>query len=158
MTRRLVRWNPVREMINLRDEVDRLWDQSASMFPRAGWEESDDWGLAVDVAETDDGFTIKASVPGINPDDLEITLTNNILTIKGERSEEKEIEESHYHLRERRHGSFSRSITLPTKVNEEKIEASCENGVLTLNVPKAEEIKPKRITVKLGTGRKTIEG
>lgn len=154
----LVRWSPVREMMNLRDEIDRVFDESFSTLPSIRWGRRSTWGLALDVTEDDDNFVVKASVPGINPDDLEITLTDNVLTIKGERKEEKEVDEEHYHLRERRFGTFSRSITLPVKVNEDKIEATCENGVLTLNVPKAEEIKPKRITIGVKGGRKTIAG
>jgi len=101
---------------------------------------------------------VKASVPGINPDDLEITFTDGTLTIKGETREEKNVEETHYHMRERRFGRFSRSISLPTNLDADKIEASYDTGVLTLRLPKAEEMKPKRIEVKSGTKQQTIEG
>jgi HSP20 family protein len=156
--RKIVRWSPMREMMSLRDEIDRVFDESFDMLPSVRWHKGSGWGLALDVTEDDDNFVVKASVPGINPDDLEITLTDNVLTIKGERKEEKEVDEDRYHLRERRFGTFSRSITLPVKVNEDGIEATCENGVLTLNVPKAEEIKPRRITIGVKGGRKTLEG
>jgi HSP20 family protein len=116
------------------------------------------WDLALDVAETEDDFLVKASLPGINPDDLEITYNNNLLTIKGEVKEEKDIEEQRYHLRERRYGSFSRSLTLPSTVKADAIEASYEGGVLTLHLPKAEEAKPKRIPVHSVQAPQMIEG
>jgi HSP20 family protein len=116
------------------------------------------WDLALDVVETDEDFVVKASLPGINPEDLEITYNNNLLTIKGEVKEEKDVEEQRYHLRERRYGSFSRSISLPSSVKADAIEASYEAGVLTLHLPKAEEAKPKRIPVQSGQAPKMIEG
>ena len=91
---KLVRWSPIGEMMSLRDEIDRVFDESFSMLPSTRWRRGSGWGLALDVAEDEDGFVVKASVPGIDPDDLEITLTNNVLTIRGERKEEKEVE--HY--------------------------------------------------------------
>lgn len=154
---KLVRWSPFREVMSLRDEIDRVFDEAFSTEPVTRWRRGTGWGLALDVTEDEDGFVVKASVPGVNPDDLEITLTDNVLTIKGERKEEKEVDEERYHLRERRYGSFSRSITLPVKVDEAGIDATCDNGVLTLSIPKAEEIKPKRITIGV-KGRKAIEG
>jgi HSP20 family protein len=95
-------------------------------------------------------------VPGIKPEDLDITVTKNTLTIKGEVRQEEEKEEERYHLRERRYGRFARSITLPTSVDADEIEANYENGVLTLRLPKTEEVKPKRIEVK--SGEKLLEG
>jgi HSP20 family protein len=113
--------------------------------------------LALDVAETEDEFEVKAVIPGINPDDLEVTFTHNTLTIRGESKEEHEKKEARYHLRERRYGSFSRSITLPSDIQSEKIEANYEAGILTLRLPKSESAKPKRIPI-LGKERKMIEG
>jgi HSP20 family protein len=155
---KLVRWSPFREMMSLRDEFDRLLEESFDALPSSRWRKTDGWGLAVDMSESEDEFVVKASVPGINPGDLEITLVDNVLTIRGERKEEKEVDEERYHLRERRFGVFSRSITLPVKVDEDGIKATCDNGILTVNIPKAEEIKPKRININVGDGRKTIEG
>ena len=143
---RLMRWNPAREMMTLRNEFDRFFEN----FLDSPLQENRDldWGLALDVAETDQAYTIKASVPGINPDDIDITLSDNVLTIKGEFKEENNNEGEKYHLRERRFGSFGRSVTLPVAVNTEAVEAAYDNGVLTLTVPKAEEVKPRRITIK----------
>jgi HSP20 family protein len=137
----LVRWNPNRTFFN---EFDRLFDAS----PRLHRQIATNWSLAVDVAENEDGYFVKASVPGINPDDLEIMLEDGVLTIKAEVNADEEIAEDQYHVRERRYGSFSRSIRFPTDVNAEAIEASYDYGVLTLDVPKAEEVKPKRISIK----------
>jgi HSP20 family protein len=105
--------------------------------------------VAVDVLENEDGYTVNASVPGINTDDIEVTLEKNVLTIKGEIEADEEVEKEQYHVRERRFGSFSRNIRFPVDVNVNSIEASYEHGVLTLVVPKADEVKPKRITVKV---------
>lgn len=146
----LLRRDPMlREMTAWRSAMDRLFNEMLSEFaePRAGYEQTA-WALALDVAEKDDAFIVKASLPGVNPDDLEITLTDNVLTIKGEIKEDKDFEEGQWHLRERRYGAFQRSITLPTPVDGNKIDATYKDGVITLHVPKVEEVKPKRITVK----------
>ena len=102
---------------------------------------------ALDVAEDAGSYTVKASLPGIKPEEVEITLDKNVLTIKGASKDESEKTEGTYHLRERRTGSFSRSVSLPANIDSEKIEAVNENGVLTLRVPKAEVAKPKKIAV-----------
>lgn len=155
----LMRWNPMREMISLRDEMNRLFERAFDDMPTRQWPPATSWGLAVDVVENDEGFAITASVPGVDPDDLEITIADNVLTIKGEFKADETIEEEKYHMRERRYGSFGRSISLPVPVDADGIEASYQNGVLKLTVPKAEEVKPRRIQIQAHTdGRKTIEG
>jgi HSP20 family protein len=135
----LTRWDPFQEMLNLRRTVDRLFD---NVNPDNSWAQSTTWGLAVDVVENKDSFIIKASVPGINPDDLDISYADDTLTIKGEIKSENELKENQYHIRERRYGSFSRSISLPAKIKADAIEASYQNGVLSLRLPKSEEEKP----------------
>jgi HSP20 family protein len=151
----LTRWDPFREMMSLRNAMDRMFDDPFFGL-RSDWGEQVNWGLALDVAETEDNFVVKASLPGIKPDDLDITYNNNTLTIKGQVQEEKDSEERHYHLRERRYGSFTRSITLPGSVKADAIEANYDSGVLTLTLPKVEEAKPRRIAVKQVA--KMIEG
>jgi HSP20 family protein len=143
----LVRWDPLREMMQLQNAVDRLFESElASTMPL--WRQSATaWMLPLDVIETEDEFIVKASIPGINPDELDISLTDNVLTIKGEIKVE-EAEDVRYHLRERRFGMFQRSISLPVPVDSDKVEAMYENGVLTLHIPKAEEVKPKHISIK----------
>lgn len=153
----LTRWDPWREMMSLRSSMDRLFDET--FFGRqADWEGQLSWSPALDVSETADEYQVKASLPGIEPDDLEITYNNNLLTIKGEMQSEREVEEQRYHLRERRSGSFSRSISLPSTVDAEHIQASYTAGVLTLHLPKLEEAKPRRIQVRSGESPKMIEG
>ena len=145
----ITRWNPFREM----RAMNRMFDNAIEYSPLS-WETR--WNLALDVAESDESFVVKASLPGIKPDDLEITFSENVLTIKGEIEEDKELEEVHYHMRERRYGSFSRSIRLPSGIESEKIEASFDDGVLKLHLPKAEEAKPKKIAIS-STSSKVID-
>ena len=142
---RIIRWNPYREMNQLLNAMDRRVD-SRYLSPR--YLASQSWGVAVDVSESEDEYLIKASLPGINPEDLDINIESNVLTIKGEYKEEKESENRRYHMRERRSGNFCRSFSLPNAVDTEAVEATYEAGVLTLSLPKAEEAKPQRIEVK----------
>ncbi len=148
----LVRWNPVREAADLFNEFDRVMEYPLLRqrwgMPLRTNEVVGSWNLALDVAEKGDVFTVKASLPGISPDDLNVTLEDNVLTIQGETKEDETIEENSYHIRERRYGSFSRSVRFPVPVEGDKVEAEYENGVLTLTIPKAEAVKPKRIAVK----------
>ena len=150
----IYRWDPFREMLALRNTMDRLYESALAGAPTTVAGES--WSLALDVAENDSAYVVKASVPGINPDDLEITYNENTLTIRGETKADQEFDEGQYHLRERRWGSFTRSVTLPMPVQSGAIQAACDNGILTLTLPKAEESKPKRIQVQSGT--KVIAG
>lgn len=151
----LSRRDPFREMISLRDAMDRLVD-SAFLSRPSQWD-TDILSMAMDVSETEEEYLVKASIPGINPDDLDITFEGNTLTIKGEVKEEREEEEARYHLRERRFGRFARSVSLPSDVNPENIQANYESGVLTLHLAKAEEAKPKRISVRSTESSKMIE-
>ena len=150
---KLVRWDPVREMMSLRDSMDRFLEEPFLQNPRI-WERSmmAEWNLALDVAEEDEAYVVTASLPGVAPEDVEITLTDNVLTIKGEITRDETVDEKKYHLRERRFGRFMRSITLPNAVAADQVEAVSDNGVLTLTLPKIEEVKPKRIEI-----RKQIE-
>jgi HSP20 family protein len=144
----LSRWDPSREMMTMRQFMDRFFSDPYG----SGWQggsagSTGGQGFALDVAEENDDYVIKASVPGVRPEDIDITIADNVLTIKGESKADEEIKEENYHLRERRFGSFSRSISLPATIDAEKVEANCENGVLTLRLPKSEAVKPKRINV-----------
>lgn len=150
----LTRWDPFQEMMNLRRTVDRLFDNAS---PDHDWAQSNTWGLAVDVVENKDDFIVKASVPGIKPEELDISYSDDILTIKGEIKSDAETKDNQYHLRERCYGSFTRSISLPVKIKGDAIEASYQDGVVTLRLPKADEVKPKRIAIKVG-GQKLIDG
>ncbi len=142
---RLVTRDPLmRELEAWRNTMEQLMNE----LPRTSFREDRPWILPLDVIETDDNFIVKASIPGINPEDIDITFSDNILTIQGEIKEEAEQVDGNYLLRERRFGLFQRSIALPERVDADKIEATYQDGVLTLTIPKIEEIKPKRISIK----------
>jgi len=144
----IVRWEPFRDLISLREAMDRLFEESF-IRPRIGWPAPLGAGaLAVDMYETDQDVVVKSSVPGIKAEDLDITITGDTLTIKGETKTEEKVEKANYIRQERRYGAFCRSLTLPTTIVAEKAKAEFENGVLTLTLPKAEEVKPKTIKVK----------
>ena len=144
----LIRWQPFSELTTLREAMDRLFDDS---FVRP-WHITSLLGdgaeAPIDMYHTDESVVVKATVPGIKPEEVDITITGDTLTIKGETKSEEEVKEEHYFRKERRYGAFSRSILLPNSLKTDKAEASFENGVLTLTIPKAEEHKPKQIKVK----------
>jgi HSP20 family protein len=144
----LTRWEPMRELTTMRNVMDRMFDDFFGNVPAIWERDGERMSLALDVMEKPEAYVVKASVPGVKPENIEITVVNNVLTIKGESKEESEKKEGEYHLRERRFGSFYRSITLPMNVKPEAIEAVNEHGVLTLTLPKAEAVKPKKIAVK----------
>jgi HSP20 family protein len=151
----VVRWNPVREMMTLRNAMDRLFDESFDV-PVNRWADTAEWSLALDVVEDQEGFLVRASLPGINPEDIDVTVNDNVLFIKAELHREELVENARYHLSERRFGTFSRAVTLPLKVDQDAIEATYEHGILTLHIPKAEELKPRRIAIKT-SGPKVLE-
>ncbi len=144
----LVRWEPFRDLISLRQAMDRLFEESF-IRPRVGWLAPLGAGaLAVDMYETDQDVVVKTSMPGVKAENLDITITGDTLTIKGETKTEEKVEKANYIRQERRYGAFCCSLTLPTTIVAENAKAEFENGVLTLTLPKAEEVKPKTIKVK----------
>ncbi|MBX3054819.1 MAG: Hsp20/alpha crystallin family protein [Caldilineaceae bacterium] len=154
---RIIRWDPFREVVSMRNQMDRL---VADVFSNPSVWQNDEYAgfmrLALDVTENDDSYTVRASLPGLKPEDVEISFSENTLTIKGESKEENVDENEKWHLRERRFGSFMRTISLPTMVNADAIDADFADGVLTLSLPKAEEVKPRRISIK-PNGQKAVE-
>ncbi len=140
----LTLFDPFREMASLRSMLDQAFD---NMLVRRG-DFSTDW-LTMDMYQTDNDIIVKALLPGIKSENIHISIANDILSIQGEMKEEKVTENTRYHIRERRMGSFSRSVQLPISVVADKADAKFEDGVLTLTLPKAEEAKPKAITVKV---------
>jgi HSP20 family protein len=148
MAHELMEWKPFREVSRLRREMDRLWDEFFGPGRRFLRPLEMEWLPAVDLAETADKVEIKAEVPGMDAKDIDISLTGDILTIKGEKKSEREEKKESYHLVERSYGSFSRSLRLPAAVNPDQIEASYKQGVLTITCPKKEEVKPKAIEIK----------
>ncbi len=144
----LIRWDPFGDLVTLRDAMDRLFDDSL-VSSSAGWAAPLTAAkFAVDMFETKDDVVVKAALPGVKPEEVEVTITGNVLKIHGETNEEKESQEGDYVRKERRSGSLSRSVTLPGGLKTEKADASFEDGVLTLRIPKTEESKPKSIKVK----------
>ena len=142
----LTRWEPVREMMTLREAMDRLFDDA---FTRPLSLRDNGWSTpAVDMYQTDDEVVVKAALPGFKADEVQINVTGDLLTIRGERKSDEEQKEKSWHIHEHRWNSFERSITLPSDVVSERADASFENGILTIKLPKAEEVKPKTITVK----------
>jgi HSP20 family protein len=140
------RWEPFREMVSLRDAMNSLLQES---FVRPGTA-SGAGGLAtlpLDVRETETEFVVKGSLPGIKPEDVQITVHGDTVTIRGETKAEEEKKGQTWHLRERRHGTFQRSVSLATPIDSDKAHAKFEHGVLTLTVPKSEKARPKQIKV-----------
>jgi len=144
----LIRWEPAREMMTLRDAMDRLFDDAFTR-PLRMYDSGQMSMPAVDMYQTDNEIVVKAAVPGAKADDVQINVTGEVLTIKGALGEkEEEVKEKAYHLRERRWGMFERTIALPTDVLADKAKAEFENGILTITLPKAEEVRPKTISIK----------
>jgi HSP20 family protein len=128
----------------LQDQINRLFNETFERTPEAG---ITTWAPAVDILETEHELVVKADLPDVKPEELDIRVENNILTIRGERKFEKKVDEKNYLRVERTYGAFSRSFSLANTVNAEAIKADYKNGVLTLSVPKREEAKPKQIKV-----------
>jgi HSP20 family protein len=141
-------WRPFREVTRLRREMDRLWEDYFGSGRRALRPLPAEFAPAVDIKETADQIVVKAEVPGMDAKDINISVTGDVLTIKGEKKSEREEKEENYHLVERSYGSFSRSLAMPAAVNMDKIEAKYDKGVLTITCPKKEEVKPKAIEIK----------
>ena len=144
----IMEWRPFREVTRLRREMDRLWDDYFGSGRRALRPLPAEFAPAVDVKETADQIVVKAEVPGMDAKDINISVTGDVLTIKGEKKSEREEKEENYHLVERSYGSFSRSLAMPAAVDMDKIEAKYDKGVLTITCPKKEEVKPKAIEIK----------
>jgi len=145
----LVRWNPARDMMHMRNEMNRFMND---LFRGPGHEGNGggsvgSWLPAVDVYENEQALIFKAELPGFSKDDVHVELKDNVLTLKGERKREVEVKEEQYHRMERSHGTFQRSFALPIGVEAEKAEATFKDGVLELTLPKAEVAKPKRIGI-----------
>jgi HSP20 family protein len=142
------RWHPFTELMSLRQAMDRLFEDS---FVRPSYVLStlgEAGAPTLDVYQTPNEVVVKAALPGLKPEDVSIDITGETLTIKGEHKAEQEIKREDYLYQERRYGSFSRSVVLPSELKPDKAEATMEDGVLTLTIPKAEEVKPKKISVK----------
>ena len=171
------RWDPLGEALSLREAMSRLFEQAVLQPGSAGGQGRQGLGFApaLDVSENTDEYTVKANLPGVKPEDVNIELERGVLTISGEIKDEAEqrgvrqgedgqqrqSQQGTHHIRERHYGRYFRSITLPTDVDATKTEATFEHGVLMLRIPKAEATKPRRIQIKAGgshSATPTIEG
>ncbi|MDP9310449.1 MAG: Hsp20/alpha crystallin family protein [Chloroflexota bacterium] len=141
------RFDPFGEMLSLRDAMGQLFEDSFVNPARMG--SRDALGMALDVSETQDSFVVDAVVPGLKPEDLDITIQDNVLMIRGETRQEQQTgqKQANYHVMERHYGRFSRAVSLPTAVNADQVRATLEHGILHLEIPKAEQVKPRKITV-----------
>lgn len=145
---RLVRWEPFRELMSLREAMDRLFEESF-VRPRESWlAPFGAEALPVDMYETPEEVVVRIALPGVHPEDIDVSVIGDTLTIKGETKAEEEVKGANYIRRERRYGSFSRSLPLPTSVVADKATADFSKGILTLRLLKAEEVKPKRIEIR----------
>lgn len=151
----MIRWKPTRDLSTVSDElwnIQRDFNRLFDGFLRGGIQDDGSYGVwspAVDIAEHENEYQVRVELPGVNKDDVKITLESNILTIRGEKKLDKEEKDENMHRRERVYGSFQRSFTLPTTVAEQDINATYKDGVLLIVLPKAEEAKPKQIEVKV---------
>ncbi|MGH9690766.1 MAG: Hsp20/alpha crystallin family protein [Candidatus Acidiferrales bacterium] len=148
----ITRWDPFRNVSTLQDQVNRLFE---STF-QGGRNESSltTWAPAVDIYETENELVLKADIPDVNEKDLDIRIENNMLTVRGERKFEQKVKEDNYLRIERTYGAFSRSFGLPNTVNSEGLKAEYKNGVLTVEMPKRAESKPKQVKVNVANGNR----
>jgi HSP20 family protein len=143
----MMRWDPFREMMSLRQAMDRLFEDSF-VRPSRMWPESRVGDVPVDMYQTASDVVIRASLPGIDPEEIDISITGDTVTIKGEHREEKEVKEENYFRKEHSYGAFSRTVPIPVAVQSDKAEAVFDKGMLTLTLPRSEKEKPKQIKVK----------
>tara|TARA_B100000315_G_scaffold236476_1_gene252286 strand:+ start:1037 stop:1498 length:462 start_codon:yes stop_codon:yes gene_type:complete len=143
----LQRWDPIYEIRRFQEAMNRRWRESSPPIDRA---EKRQWAIPVDVVEEGDDLLLRASLPGVNPDDIDVSIEDRVLTIKAETKAEQERKEGGYLIRERRSGSFHRSLRLPDTVDTDKAKTGYENGVLTVALPKAESKKAKHLKIAVG--------
>ena len=147
----ITRWDPFQDVLPLREAMNQLMEESF-VRPAAG-QGGKNFVPALDLSETAEGYLVEAALPGVKPEDVEVTVENNVLTIKGETRQDVDEQKRNFHRIERRFGSFQRTVGLPTTVKADAIQASLTNGVLRLEIPKAEEVKPRKINVHVGENK-----
>jgi len=156
----IVRWEPLREFSTLQNEMNRLFntvfDTPTPSSGNGGALRR--WLPAMDLIETEDHFVLRADLPGLSEEDVNLEVEDRVLTISGERKAEHEVSKEGYHRVERAFGSFSRSLTLPEGINPEAVQATFDRGVLEVRIPKPEERKPRKVSIGVGGTQKTIEG
>lgn len=142
----LTRWEPMRDLLSMRKQMDRMFDEFFTQ-PPASFEKLGT--PLVDMYQTEEDVVVKTTLPGVDPNDIDIHITGDVLSIRAEIKHEEEVDEENYHMHEHRYSSFARTIPLPVDVLADKAKASMDNGVLTLTLPKSEQAKPKSIEVKV---------
>jgi HSP20 family protein len=141
------RWDPFREAVSLRDAMNMLFQESFVRPNGSMMAQGAPATLPLDLSENENEFVIKASLPGVKPEDVDVTVQGDTLTIRGESKTDEEKKGEHWHLRERRFGQFQRSVSLPARVSADAARAQYDHGVLVLTLPKAEEAKPRQIKI-----------
>jgi HSP20 family protein len=154
----LVRWEPVREITSLQSEMNRLFNTFFDAPTTGNGGTPRRWIPAMDLVETEGDFVLKADLPGLTEEDVNIEVEENVLTVSGERKSEHEDKSEGYVRVERSYGSFRRSLTLPKGVDAEAVTANFDNGVLEVHIPKPEERKPRRVSISVGDAPAAIEG
>jgi HSP20 family protein len=144
--RYLSKWEPFRDLVSLRTDMDRLFNTFFGGLPE---EREGFWSPVLDIEENNGNLMVKAEIPGMTKDDIKVTVCDNILSITGERKQEEETKKKAFHRIERCYGKFSRVITLPTEVESDKIKATYKDGILNITLPKSESAKPKQIDVEV---------
>lgn len=148
----VARFDPFRDITTLRDEMNRLFNRTVGDGTSSG----SAWTPAVDIFDTDQAIVLRAELPGLTPEDIDIEIDDNVLSLKGERRFQDELEEGRYYRLERAYGHFQRNVALPQGVKADEISASFDNGVLSVRVPKADEVRPRKIAVAAG-GQAAVE-
>jgi len=143
----IIRWDPFRDLITLREKMNRLFEETYSSRPDDRDLISSTWTPSVDIYEKENTLILCAELPGIKEDDIEIRIEDNTLTLKGERNFEKETKEENYHRVERAYGTFQRSFSLPLYIDQDKIKAEHEDGILKISMPKKSELKPRSVKI-----------
>jgi HSP20 family protein len=144
----LRRSEPFRDLVSLREAMNQLFEDSIVRPPSDALPARSTGSLAIDMYETDEAVVVKSAIPGVDPGDIDISIQGDTLTIKAETKVEEKVEEENYFCREHYYGAFSRSLTIPVAIEADAAEAEFDDGILTLTLPKAEELKPKAIKVK----------
>lgn len=146
----IIRWSPYRSLINMNHEMENLFEDFFSTTRRQGDAEQalPSWAPDVDLIEGKEEYTLRAELPGVSKEDVKVILTEDVLTVSGEKKSNQELKGENFHRSERVYGAFSRSFRLPNPINGEKIQAQYRDGVLTLTIPKAESVKPREIEIK----------
>lgn len=152
----LNRYTPFGDLLSLRDAMNSLFEDT--LATTNGNNQNQPLGIALDIYETTNGFVVEAALPGVKPENVDITIQDNVLTISGEvRPSINQSEKPNYHRVERRYGRFARSISLPTQIQTDGVQANLEHGVLRLELPKAEAVKPRKISIKSSNAATAVD-